>query len=362
VTLNITATDTEGSGVDPKSVYVTLYADQEPIRFDPDQGWTRTGDKYTYTFDSKALEKEAPVQATCNVSASDLVGNPSAAGQSVTLYLDNVPPQIDLDPFNVRMVGTPCSGSFDPVGDAALNDLQGTLGQEELSRRIGYFRVFVDERTNSQDGQTQFYHSLTNQKSVRLYIQPDPEHAATKLLINKNAATDNTCDDIGGLDNIDNAPQFNALKPIVTVNTLGGVWNKHDPNAVPQAQCVQAEDSPQPPFLCPTHNSDMWFVPYNVELKEPYIYVVGTPNPQGISCTGIDLAFLTASQPDGWVCVAARVVDNAGNVGISPPLRVCADDPLTPDAHPPCAISSVTPPSCTDGCIPPARGGGIFLD
>ncbi len=358
VTLSFTVTDA-GSGVDPKSVNVALFTKAPPIFFDPTNGWTRNGDKYTYTFDSKALEKDAKVQTTINVRASDKAGNPSASGQSLQLYLDNVPPQIDLDPLNIRMVsGENCSGSFDPVGDNTLNDLEGSLGTDPVTR-FGWFRAFVNEQTNSESGQTLFYFSGTNQETVRLYVQPDPANATTPLLVNKNPGTDNTCDDIGDIDDIQDPPPFSALKPISTSGPVGTLWNKDDPLSPPSAGgCKLKEDTSPPLELCPSHKSGMRYVPFNARLKEPFVYVVGTPMTGEDSCAGIDFGFLTSNQPEGWVCVAGRVVDKAGNVGISPPLRVCSDDPTT-DYHPPCSISSTTPPTCTDGCIPPARGGGL---
>lgn len=362
VTLSFTATDAGGSGVDPLSVNVTLYSGAPAEFFDLNNGWTHTGDKYSYTFDSKLIESHAKVQTTLNVRASDKVGNPGASGQSVQIYLDNVPPKIDLDPMNVRTLGAQgCSGSFDPVGAASLDDLQGSLGNEGLNSRFGFFRAFVEEQTNSEIGQALFYHSGTVQNEVRLYVQPDPEHATTKLLINKNPGADNTCDDIGGIDDIQNAPQFSALKPISTTASVGTPWNQKDADAIPLAGTCTLKSDAKPQTLCPTHNSDMWYVAYNKQLKEPHVYVVGTPNINDASCSGIDLAFLTADQPEGWVCVAARVLDRAGNVGISPPLRVCVDAPET-DFHPACAVSSVEPPTCTDGCSAPVRGGNIFVD
>jgi hypothetical protein len=101
----------------------------------------------------------------------------------------------------------------------------------------------------------------------------------------------------------------------------------------------------------------MYYVPYFREIKDPMVYVVGTPNSSDATCTGIDWSFLSKDQPDGWVCLAARVVDKAGNVGISPPLRICVDNPDN-DIVPPCRTMSIEPPTCTDGCTPPARGGG----
>jgi hypothetical protein len=360
VTLIFNITD-KGSGVDEKSVSVQLYVNQKPITYDPNNGWSRNGDKFTYTFDTTAIEPFAPVQTTINILASDKVGNPSGTGQSLQLYFDNVPPQIDLDPLNIRIRdndGVFCSNSFDPVGPEAINDLDGSFGLPTLYE-IGYFRVFVHERTNSQLGQKLFYHSGTNQGQVRLYIQAEPETATTKLLVNKNPGTDDTCDDIGGIDAMGNGPPFSALHPINVNSAAGGLWYQDDPAKLPLADGVcQLRTAPTPPdHLCPNHNSDMWYAPFFTEIKEPMVYVVGTPG-NDASCAGIDLAFVNQGQKEGWVCAAARVVDNAGNIGISPPMRFCADDGVDP--KPDCAISSTTPPTCTDGCTPPARGGGYI--
>jgi len=353
IRLAFTVTD-KGSGVDPLTVNVKRYLEDEAQLYDPLGAWTRDGDKYTYTFDSKDIEAAAKVQTTVNVRASDKVGNPSASGQSIQLYLDNVPPQIDLDPHNIRMrSGATCSGSFDPLGEASLNDLDGSNGVSSLGR-FGFFRVFVNEQTN-QDGQSLHYYAGTNQKDVRLYLQSDPGTATTKLLVNKNPGVDNTCDDIGGVDAMTNAPQFSTMNPLPKT---GAVWNKDDPAVLPTPGSCPLSTAARPNYLCPSQLSGMWFIPYNDIIKEPFVYVAGTPNPADDSCTGIDLEFFPVSHKDGWVCAAARVTDNAGNVGISPPIRLCVDNPDDP-GQPSCAISSEVPPSCTDGCTPPARGGNI---
>ncbi len=359
VALVFTVVDT-GSGVDPETVNVALYPDGPPQLYDPNKGWSRDGNRFTFVFDTKEVEKAAKVQTTINVRASDRAGNPSGNGQSIQLYLDNVPPTIDLDPKNVRVrAGGSCSGSFDPVGPAALGDLDGQLGSP-IVNPIAFFRAFVDEQTNSQEGQSLFYHAGTDQGQVRLYIQADPANQATKLLVNKNPNVDNTCDDIGGIDDLVGAPAFSTLKPMDAARPLGAVWNRIDPEIPPVVgDACTLSTGLEPPHLCPGTTSDMWYVPFFTAIKEPHVYVVGTPNPNDASCSGIDLAFLTTDQPDGWVCAAARVVDNAGNVGISPPLRLCVDKN---DGSPPaCRVSSTVPPSCTDGCTPPTRGGGILI-
>lgn len=358
VTLKFSIKD-EGSGVDQKSVNVTLYEGQDkPIYFDPDNGWTHVGMVYTYTFDTKVIEPHKKVQTTINVRASDAVGNATPIGQSVQIYLDNVPPQIDLDPKNIRILeGAKCSGSFDPVGYKALDDLQGVVG-DALLNPIGYFRTFVREQTNSEAGQDLFYFSGTKPDTVRLYVQADPEHATTKLLINKNPLEDDTCDDIGGLDG-DSKPPLSKMYPISVGSPTGNWFSQNDPGAAPAVAgtCTLSADSPSP-ALCPAKTSDLWYDSFDTELKEPRVYVVGEPH-NDASCAGIQLSFVSLDQPDGWVCAAARVEDNAGNIGISPPIRLC----VTRDANnpPACRIMSTTPPSCTDGCTPPARGGDVIV-
>jgi hypothetical protein len=51
---------------------------------------------------------------------------------------------------------------------------------------------------------------------------------------------------------------------------------------------------------------------------------------------------------EGWGCLAVRAVDNVGNVGVSPAIRICFN---RNDGGPePCADP---PPSCMDDCTPP---------
>jgi hypothetical protein len=85
--------------------------------------------------------------------------------------------------------------------------------------------------------------------------------------------------------------------------------------------------------------------------RPPAIYAIGVDD--GPACTGIDWEFGSIAE-EGWLCFAARVVDRVGNVGISPPLRLCYDD-VEDGLPPPDCVNDPTPPSCTDGCsLPPA--------
>lgn len=359
VTVAFTVID-KGSGVDPTSVNIKRWPSDTPHFYDPAKGWTHNGDAYTYLLDTKEVEAYATSQTTINVRASDKAGNASANGQSVQIYLDNVPPQVDLDPLNIRMkIGANCSNSFDPVGSAALNDLQGISGTSTVEP-FAYFRAFVWELTNSAPGQDQHFYSGTDPAQVRLYVQAEPDKATTPLLVRKSSAAGDACDEIGGIQDVVQPPPLTAL---VGLGVNGSVWNQIDGDKVPvvTAGTCNLSAGPVPQGLCTSHLSDMWYVPQHADGHvEPAVYAV-SPNPGDNRCAGIDLEFLSMDQNDGWVCLAARAVDKAGNVGISPPLRVCVDSPDIP-GQPDCAImSDPSPPSCTDGCTPPPRGGGFII-
>jgi hypothetical protein len=63
------------------------------------------------------------------------------------------------------------------------------------------------------------------------------------------------------------------------------------------------------------------------------------------ACAG-DTWELITSMGEGWVCLAARVEDMIGNVGISPPIRVCIDDLVG------ASQCGGPPPECAN-CAPP---------
>jgi hypothetical protein len=117
--------------------------------------------------------------------------------------------------------------------------------------------------------------------------------------------------------------------------------------------------SDMPPRLCTANKSDMWQVIRDDVTGTDVIYGVGVSD--GLECTGVAWEFAGKLVHNGWACFAARAVDNAGNVGISRPLRICVDNPAF-GASPSCATSSETPPSCTDSCTPPPRWGNRRIE
>jgi hypothetical protein len=325
------------SGVDPHTVVVALNNIDHPYKAG-DDAWTLVKNTFTYTFDSRNV-KDAVLQITVNVRADDLVGN-HAVPASELLYLDNYPPYVDLDPLPIRTVNekAECSRSFDPVGDATTNDL-------DTATTSGFFRAVVwDETNRDPDGKIIPHFSMTNQASVHLYLQGDP---SKPLLIDTD--NDDICDDVAQVDSTDSLD-------FTPIGKSGQAWYAIDDAVAPTTAslgCVTKFVN-KPDQLCADKVSDMWQVIQDEFNNIPVIY--GASPTAGHECTGVGWEFTTKLDADGWVCFATRAVDNAGNVGISTPLRICVD--LPGGASPPCAVSSTTPPSCTDGCTPPPHWGG----
>jgi hypothetical protein len=137
------------------------------------------------------------------------------------------------------------------------------------------------------------------------------------------------------------------------------------PNATAGGAACTVEEN-MPARLCSGHSSDLSYVirqnygsQRNDSSNDAAIYAGSVGEMDSINCTGDqwDVASVTKGRvgTDGWLCLTAEASDTAGNIGIAAPLRVCLDDE-TVAGSPPCATSSVKPPSCTDGCKPPRKG------
>ncbi|MGC4063702.1 MAG: hypothetical protein QM784_03485 [Polyangiaceae bacterium] len=84
-------------------------------------------------------------------------------------------------------------------------------------------------------------------------------------------------------------------------------------------------------------------IKHNLQSTPPerVIYGIGVESGSLLGCTGTYweyTSFIKRTPRDGWMCFAAMAVDNVGNRGVSAPLRLCYDDPATPE-HPTCATS-----------------------
>ncbi len=352
-----------GSGVDPKSVTVTI--NDAPDQYSTTTGlWSTDGaGNYTYNMGTKLAAKtyDTDSQVTIDVLASDNAQNPSK-GNSRLFSLDTQPPVVDLDPPDTYFLRggsapmtTQCSDLFDPVGSAAPSDLSTVTN-------FGRFRSLVWDMTNSKAGQQDFFFALADQTSARLYVQPD---TTQPLLADLDG--DGVCDEIwtGSAPfqkrPTDQALQFVALTALPSETDPEGavVWG--GVNAPADPTCAPGSVSGPVPTLC-SGASDMTMIlhhPVVITPHEPVIYSVQpmlNQTPPSPLCTGsqwdvaaaISMASTTTTPQLGWVCIAARVLDRVGNPGISAPLRICLDDGTNPNR-----CNGIAPPSCTDNCTPP---------
>lgn len=348
VTIQITVTDP--SGVDNSTVIATVLVAGEPHVISGSD-WLINKTTYTSHFDTGGFDAKA-TQITINVSATDKVGNETVSPASVVVRLDNVPPIISLDPPLIREYkdsnGTAvCSLAFDPVGDNATNDLD-TVVTESL------YRAMTWDKTNHAQGEEISYVAGIDNSKVKLYAQPD---TTIPLLIDKDLDDAHICDEINYEDlAIADLPAVVNLAPITRKGSAAysTVADFDNPLHMPAPGfCTAGPTAIDKTPLCP--NTEMFrAIPQLIDVANPpgAIFAM-SPTNSGIGvCNGNSWAVPFGGH-EGWVCIAARVEDTIGNVGVSRPLRVCYDDPSTafmPDCSPQ-AGEAVT---CTQDCSPPA--------
>ncbi|MBN1605813.1 MAG: hypothetical protein JW940_04230 [Polyangiaceae bacterium] len=347
VELRFTITD-DLAGVDPNTIKLKIGSRV----FNYESSWG-DGPDYVFTFDSASPEFRAQVQLPVMITAADKAGNGNddGLGASMVLYLDTTPPIVTLDPPTVREVkekkeGDECSHVFDPLGTA--------LSDHSDAYQVGLVRAMVWERMNEADGQHIFYSSATDESSVYVYLQPDPK---VPLLVDSDE--DGACDalDTGALDE---SHSFVRLAPIAATGASDfrstALDDSEDRDPALDGFCVFGKETSAPDPLC--HKSSdltriigqkLW-----TQAGSTYATVVFGVGPiGGASCTGAEweLGALIPEDYEGWICVAARAQDNAGNVGVSRPLRLCFD--RTDPAHPGTPACDKVP-TCTDGCSVPS--------
>jgi hypothetical protein len=363
LTFNVTDA---GSGVDRETVGVKLN-DELKLFSATDNQWTWQDGSGAFSFKiGTALASKSDTQVTIAVIAKDKAGN-SSTGDTRVYNLDNKPPIVDMDPPNVYEVrpGTAdgtlqCSELFDPLGafnsSTPLAGVNGSPDDMSTIVNFGRFRALVWDETNTKPGQGEVYLALTDKESVRLYIQPNTN---LPLLIDSDGDDnhDKPCDTINNPP--DKPLPFLKLAAVNPTVTASPVWSGSDVPAVPI--CRPGPASSGSPPLCGAPGkgiSDMSVVirhPVSAMPFEPVIYAVEPESsPSSDVCTGKrwDLA-AAISKADGmpklgWVCIAARAMDNVGNIGVSAPLRVCLADENHLDQ-----CNNTPPPSCTDGCTAP---------
>ncbi|MFH0902959.1 MAG: hypothetical protein V2A73_20210, partial [Pseudomonadota bacterium] len=293
------------------------------------------------------VEEEYPeiqlVFPTLSVRATDMPGNETIIGQEIVL--DYTPPKLDLDPPTVRLAressgSLECSQPFDPLGSDAVNNCQTIAQLSELRAR-------VQDRSNSGTTTSKIWIPMAgmNSDSVQLFILgglsdrsgavvADGRPSGDAVLVDTN--NDGRCDEVNPL--LIPAPVPKHLDEVLVINLSpkkaeGKAWFTCEQGNDPLLQ----KDFPKPSFCgsplpeSPPDPICRRASPLTIALAHPgsgedAIYMI--PPIDDSLCMGLPFDSVANHIPDGWACIVARGKDMLGNVGVSPPMRVCIDHDL----------------------------------
>jgi len=336
----------DDSGIDIDTLVGTISLPEEDYVL---SDWKASGANFTETFDTRSFDPTL-TQLTINIVAKDRVGNEAEPAAHV-LRIDNVAPLVSLDPPWVREYRIVngqkiCSAAFDPVGEDAVSD----LGKATVQAK---FRTRVEERTNTSPGGDLYYIAGVDKTTMRIYAQPDP---AIPLLIDSDGDPGHVCDEIN-FDALP-VPQRPVALNLKEVVDKGSAYYALDPafledtsKNVPASDCNPGGAGTEPNAVCST--TPMYRVmTQNIVTANPPSAIYGwnpTNSASNGECNGSNWELLPIVE-EGWACLAARVEDAIGNIGISTPIRVCFDNG---EGTPQCDPLTDTPPECTDGCVWP---------
>jgi hypothetical protein len=304
------------------------------------------GGVFTGTFDTTQFPSNY-IFPPLSIRAADMLNNESSVG--FVLALDNTAPVLSLDPppnmrLGLKEAGVvTCSLPFDPVGAANPND--GTTVPQ-----IHFMRARIEDRGNYAVGLLQVPLSLVNYATPRVYWLPSTSQA---LVVDTDG--DGYCDEINPelipSTNPQGSDEILALN-LESIEPSGAADFMYSGN-LPTGCDEPGEETEPPVELCiATQNEQMSVaIFYTVDPTEPAIWSLPLiDSDSALFCTGHQFDNYGSNIPEGWVCVAARAVDNAGNIGISKPIRICVD--YTLDGNPATCGNPADMPDCT-GTIDP---------
>ena len=337
VLLSIDVSDPAGVNDDALTVIID---DKDPEKRLEITEWDVDGSVFQQQFDTRHFDATR-TQLTLNVRARDAVGNQSSA--EVTIRLDNLPPLVSLDPPPIREWYDAtndedwCTEYYDPVGYLAADDLD-TVPEAVL------IRALVWDQTNGAEGDVARWYAGVKETSVQLFYRPAD---GTPLLIDSTDDDSTFCDELNYSDFTETIaaaqdPRFFSLDPLTP---YGNAQPDHA-FTNPEGPCLTAPPLGTEPTDPRCDTSEMQRItPQPREAKPAGIFAFKPTDNTTTTCDGDSIALGQNLQP-GWVCLVARAEDEIGNVGVSRPLRLCLVDATA------CLTS---PPSCTDGCTPPAE-------
>jgi hypothetical protein len=258
-------------------------------------------------------------------------------------YFDTTRPVVDLDPFDVQEMTDvggalpECSRPFDPLGKAA-NDW--TKDKKTIVSGAEFRVLAWDLANEAADIHTEF--SGIDGGTVVLYIQPDADKG---LLTSSDPKHDpnSICDD---LDTTATPIGMNAVGPNGSAD--------YEPTTPIDGVCISGNQNKPPDPICKSLPDLTRVIQHDQSggAAEAVIFAVNSPDQGACSNSDLELPSLLGVTKNGWLCLAARATDKAGNVGVSAPMRLCLSNPGL-GAAPECATGSFQPPPCTRNCKAP---------
>ncbi|MBN2722866.1 MAG: hypothetical protein JXR95_02215 [Deltaproteobacteria bacterium] len=352
--ITISANITDDAGVLSSSVFAVI-GNNDTTHEIPLSKITGTN-TYEGSFDTNVLPSTY-LWPALQVFATDLLGNESSV--AFELALDNTAPLISLDPpENFRIAKTDsesqiqCSRVLDPVGSGAAND-------GDLVPQIFWLRARVEDMGNVAAGMAWSPLALVNQDNVELFILNDVSYP---LVVDSNG--DGYCDDINPellpTIHLTGNPKETLKLDLTSIPPSGSADYRYDSGELPPVCDLPGDDLTEPDGLCPVTEDDMTIaIWYTFDKQEPAIYTLPpVDTSSSLTCSGIQFDSLANNISEGWACIAVRAVDNAGNIGVSAPLRVCIDyNPYDGNIPADCQNLS-NAPDCTgtlDNSVSPAQ-------
>jgi hypothetical protein len=246
-----------------------------------------------------------------------------------------------------------CSRLFDPLGSDSVDD-------GETVAQLSEIRVRIEDVGNgaTSTSEVELPLALVDPASVQLYVLDDEAGA---LLADTDG--DGVCDEINPDITPAPVPMTDTEAAVLDLVAIDSRGSSHfAPPITPFSGfeigegCVAPPDSAVPPDICLTVSA-MRVIETEFP-SAPAIY--GIPPLTPLACMGNAFDSAATNVSDGWACLAVRAEDNLGNVGISPPIRVCFD--VDDDGAEGCQGwgTVTTPPAaytCTDACTPPQSFG-----
>jgi len=329
--IRIAATVSDPAGVLDSSVIAVIGDDTTPAIFNVQLKPDGVG-VYSVLFDTRKLTAcpDPPngndlciVFPTVSFRASDELGNESVV--SYGFAVDNIAPVADLDPPNLRSfkidaLGIHCSWEFDPLGN---DDFEGDMPNDQtVVPQVFDLRARIEDDSNHANG---------------LKLPPiatvDPDKTAVYVLDDENQVRIVDTDGDGWCDAV-NPTLVPTTEPPTTNNQVlkvrlapvapaGTADFTPDPSLplTPSASsfCIRGADPP-PALLCGLFQPT---IAIGYAFNEPAIWSVDPIDKP--HCFGNQFDTHANNIGEGWACIAVATADLAGNVSVSPPLRVFID-------------------------------------